>query len=157
MPKDENGIDVPLILEILRRKIRNISGFEVVEDFAIATFSFAKHLIWKDLVDRADQLRHNRLVKHLIDGAGEAYGGGSRLGPAFRPSEIDRRQPSDLVTPLPADSSQLAAVIAASEGGDFILEGPPGTGKSQTIANIVAQCLANGENGSFRRRESGSA
>ena len=49
--------------------------------------------------------------------------------------------PRDLLTPLPADSSQLAAVLAALEGRDFILVGPPGTGKSQTITNIIAQCL----------------
>ena len=59
------------------------------------------------------------------------------------PKDLDRRMhPADLVTPLPADSSQLAAVVAAAEGRDFVLIGPPGTGKSQTIANIIAQCLA---------------
>jgi very-short-patch-repair endonuclease len=35
--------------------------------------------------------------------------------------------------------------MAASEGNDFVLVGPPGTGKSQTIANIISQCLATGK------------
>ena len=145
LPRDQSGIDVPLIFEIMRRKVRDIAGFEVVEELALSTFSFAKYLMWKDLVDRADQLRQNRLVKHLIDGSKETYGETEGNTP-IAPEEIDRRRlPRDLLTPLPADSSQLAAVLASSEGRDFILVGPPGTGKSQTITNIIAQCLGEGK------------
>ena len=74
LPSDNSGIDVPRIFEIMRQKVRDVAGFEVVEELALSTFSFAKHLMWKDLVDRSDQLRQNRLVKHLIDGAEEWYG-----------------------------------------------------------------------------------
>ena len=145
LPRDESGIDVPLIFEIIRRKVRDVAGFEVVDELALSTFSFAKYLMWKDLVDRSDQLRQNRLVKHLIDGSEDTYGE-TEDKPSIAPEEIDlRRLPRDLLTPLPADSSQLAAVLAASEGRDFILVGPPGTGKSQTITNIIAQCLGEGK------------
>ncbi len=145
LPGDDSGIDVPLIFEIFRRKVRDVAGFEVIEELALSTFSFAKYLMWKDLVDRSEQLRHNRLVKHLIDGSEETYGDADDK-PSIAPKEIDRRHlPRDLLTPLPADSSQLAAVLAASEGRDFILVGPPGTGKSQTITNIISQCLGEGK------------
>ena len=144
LPRDQSGIDVERILEIVRRKVRDVAGFEVVEDLALSTFSFAKYLMWKDLVDRADRLRENRLVRHLIDGPEEEYPGRGG-GDAVNESEIDRRHaPGTLYTPLPADSSQLAAVIAAGKGMDFVLVGPPGTGKSQTIANMIAHCLAQG-------------
>jgi len=143
--QDHSGIDITRILETMRRKVRDVAGFEVIEELALSTFSFAKYLMWKDLVDRSEQLRRNRLVNHLIDGAEESYGvtdGGTPVAP----EEIDRRRlPRDLLTPMPADSSQLAAVLTASEGRDFILIGPPGTGKSQTITNIIAQCLAEGK------------
>ncbi len=145
LPRDASGIDVPQIFDIVRRKVRDVPGFEVVEDLALSTFSFAKYLMWKDLVDRADQLRQNRLVRHLIDAPEEAYGEPGE-GAAAAPHEIDRRlAPRDLLAPLPADSSQLAAVVAASEGRDFVLIGPPGTGKSQTIANMIAQFLGIGQ------------
>lgn len=141
LPRDQSGVDVPRVFDIMSRKVSDVPGFEVVEtSCALSTFSFAKHLMWKDLVDRTDKLRENRLVKRLIDGA--EHESGSSGGPLVLPEEIDRRcSPGDLLLPLPADSSQLAAVVAASEGRDFILVGPPGTGKSQTIANMIAQCL----------------
>ena len=145
LPRDHSGIDLPLIFQTMRQKMRDVSGFEVVEELALSTFSFAKYLMWKDLVDRSDQLRRNRLVKHLIDGAEESYGDPNG-GTPIAPGEIDRRRlPQDFLIPMPADSSQLAAVLTASEGRDFILVGPPGTGKSQTITNIIAQCLGEGK------------
>src|SRR5690606_13810762 len=59
------------------------------------------------------------------------------------PRELDASYgPEQTFCPLPVDSSQLSAVMAAAKGKDFVLVGPPGTGKSQTIANLIAQCLA---------------
>ena len=145
LPSDQSGIDVEWILEAMRRRVKDVAHFEVVEELALSTFSFAKYLMWKDLVDRADRLRENRLVSHLIDGPEEEFD--ARIGSeSVNPSDIDRRHsPRSLFAPLPADSSQLAAVIAAANGADFYLVGPPGTGKSQTITNIIAQCLAEGK------------
>ncbi|HSR98853.1 MAG TPA: DUF3320 domain-containing protein, partial [Kofleriaceae bacterium] len=51
----------------------------------------------------------------------------------------------ELIAPLDADASQLAAVAAAAAGASFVLQGPPGTGKSQTIANLVVHCVAQGK------------
>ncbi|MGX9856405.1 DUF3320 domain-containing protein [Limimaricola variabilis] len=145
LPRDDSGYDLPLIFEIMRRKVRDVAGFEVVEDLSMSTFSFAKFLMWKDLVDRTDSLRNSALVKHLVDNPTEPF---LAEGAAALPSaaDVDRRvAPRDLFTPLPADSSQLSAVLAAQDGHDFVLIGPPGTGKSQTIANIISQCLAVGK------------
>lgn len=145
LPRDESGVDVPLVLESMRRAVRDIAGFEVVNETALSTFSFAKYLMWKDLVDRTDALRNNRVVRHLIDNPDTPFEPG--VATAF-PHERDldvTYHPKEIVNPLPADSSQLAAVMAAAEGQDFVLIGPPGTGKSQTITNMIAQCLAAGK------------
>ena len=103
-------------------------------------FSFAKYLMWKDLAERADQLRSSPVVAHLIDTPREPY----RSEIAFPDTRrLDQEfAPQQVFSPLPADSSQLSAVMAAARGKDFVLIGPPGTGKSQTIANLIAQCLA---------------
>lgn len=142
LPKDRSGIDVSGIWRTVRTAVRDIAGFEVVPDVVLGTFSFAKYLMWKDLVDRADQLKESPLVRHLIEREGAPD---IQKGPFPRPEEMDRRvDPGHIFTPLPADSSQLAAVVAAAEGHTFVLDGPPGTGKSQTIANIIAHNLALG-------------
>jgi very-short-patch-repair endonuclease len=144
LPEDESGLDLPKIFEFMRQAVREVPGFEVVEDLALATFSFAKYLMWKDLVDRTDHLRKNRLVKHLIDNPETPFVGVDTDFPL--PEEIDRRvAPKDLMLPLPADSSQISAVLAAAGGHDFVVVGPPGTGKSQTIGNMIAQCMALGK------------
>lgn len=145
LPTDDSGVDVPKVLGRVRRAVRDIPGFEVVEEVAVGSFSFAKYLMWKDLAERVDQLEKNRVVRHLVRDPDKAFS--SDVGsPMPKPFEIDTRyRPVDVVHPLPADSSQLAAVMAASEGHDLVIVGPPGTGKSQTIANLIAQCLSVGK------------
>ena len=44
-----------------------------------------------------------------------------------------------------ADSSQTLAMIRAADGLSIVVEGPPGTGKSQTITNIIAEAGASGK------------
>src|SRR5690606_5591997 len=45
-----------------------------------------------------------------------------------------------------ADSSQHSALIdVLSLKKNLVIEGPPGTGKSQTITNLIAACLADGK------------
>lgn len=142
LPTDESGINVTAVWNIMRHAIRDVPGFEVVPEVALGTFSFAKYLMWKDLVDRADLLKQSPVVRHLVDRDGEA----TRIGDAFpKPEALDATvDPIDLFTPLSADSSQLAAVVASAKGHNFVLDGPPGTGKSQTIANMIAHNLALG-------------
>jgi very-short-patch-repair endonuclease len=140
LPKDETGIDVASVWKAVSHAVKDIKGWEVTEEVVLAMFSFAKHLMWKDLAERTDQLRQNAVVRHLIDTPRESY----PAGVAFPdPRNLDRDfAPEQTFLPLPADSSQLSAVMAAVGGKDFVLIGPPGTGKSQTIANLIAQCLA---------------
>ena len=140
LPRDESGLDIAGIWKRVRSSIKDIRGWEVSEDVVLSMFSFAKYLMWKDLSDRTDDLRKSPVVAHLIDSPREPY-------PSTTPFPETRRldadyPPQKVFSPLPADSSQLSAVMAAARGKDFVLIGPPGTGKSQTIANLIAQCLA---------------
>src|SRR5204863_7536522 len=62
------------------------------------------------------------------------------------PEELDEKtRPQDTHHILDADSSQHAAIVAATRGASLVLDGPPGTGKSQTIANVIAEFLAAGK------------
>jgi hypothetical protein len=140
MPKDEHGLDVAGIWKKVSTAVKDIKGWEVVEDVVLSTFSFAKYLMWKDLAERTEQLKLNPVVRHLIETPREHYA--STVAFPNVKSLDTELPPQEMFCPLPADSSQLAAVVAASRGKDFVLIGPPGTGKSQTISNLIAQCLA---------------
>jgi very-short-patch-repair endonuclease len=144
LPTDESGIDVERIWNIVRRAVRDMPGFEVTADIALGTFSFSKYLMWRDLVDRSEQLMQNDVVRHLLH---HKLGGSvlQSVGEFPKPKDLDAVvEPGELFTPLSADSSQLAAVVASAKGHSFVLDGPPGTGKSQTIANMIAHNLALG-------------
>lgn len=140
LPKDESGLDVAGIWKTVSSSIKDIKGWEVVEDVVLASFSFAKYLMWRDLTERTEQLKQNPVVRHLIDTPRDSYQSAIEFPEVRR---LDAELPvKETFCPLPADSSQLSAVVAGSKGKDFVLIGPPGTGKSQTIANLIAQCLA---------------
>ena len=140
LPKDEHGLDIHGIWRQVSLAVKEIKGWEVSEEVILPTFSFAKYLMWKDLVDRTDQLKQNTVVKHLIETPRDPH----LSSVAFPEPRVldDNHSPQETFCPLPADSSQLSAVMAAAKGKDFVLIGPPGTGKSQTISNLIAQCLA---------------
>lgn len=140
LPRDDAGIDISGIWNRVRLAIKDIRGWEVSEDVVLSMFSFSKYLMWKDMTDRADDLRKSPVVAHLIDTPREPFVSSIPF-PDARRLDADYT-PQQIFSPLPADSSQLSAIMAAVKGKDFVLIGPPGTGKSQTIANLIAQCLA---------------
>ncbi len=143
LPRDDSGLDITGIWKRVRAAIRDIPGWEISEDVVLSMFSFAKYLMWKDLSERTDDLRKSPVVAHLLDTPREPYPASISF-PEARTLDRDYT-PDKVFSPLPADSSQLSAVMAAAKGKDFVLIGPPGTGKSQTIANLIAQCLADGK------------
>lgn len=143
LPTDANGLDVPQIFTLLRRAIRELPGWEVTEDCSLGIFSFSKYLMWKDMTDRRDALLKNPVVAHIASGERGTFPEQTDFpDPAALDAEVDPRK---VFTPLSADSSQLSAVLAAARGKSFVLIGPPGTGKSQTIANMIAHCLGHGK------------
>ena len=113
LPADESGVDVTRVWNIVRHAVRDVPGFEVSEDLVVGTFSFAKYLMWKDLADRTEQLKANAVVRHLIERAEPSFSGGSEFP---KPERLDDEvDPAELFMPLPADSSQIAAVVASGE------------------------------------------
>ena len=139
LEEDDSGVNVSLILQKFRDAASRYDGWKVTEEVWLSSFSFEKFIMWNDLKNHAQALLENPLVSHLVNHPGTRYGNAELI----TPEEIDEKFPySDIYAPLSADSSQLSAVLSAAQGKTFILHGPPGTGKSQTIANIIAECLA---------------
>ncbi|MFT7651227.1 MAG: very-short-patch-repair endonuclease [Candidatus Azotimanducaceae bacterium] len=142
LPTDDSGVDVPRIWQVFREQVRDLDGWEVVSDASISELQFKKHLMWKDLEFQTENILNNNNVKRLID---RSNAKNDELEFPDKKTLDDKYDPIETFCPLDADSSQLAAVYAATEGKSFVIEGPPGTGKSQTIVNILANCAAVGK------------
>ena len=122
--------------------IQDRKEWSISTDVALGIFSFSKIVIWKDLTDHFEEFRLHPFVAHLAARKG-LYDDGVQV---FPQEEVERHiHPDRLFCPLSADSSQLAAVLYSELGKSFVLHGPPGTGKSQTITNIIAHNLALGK------------
>ena len=89
--------------------------------------------MWKDIRNNWELFAKNPVVNHLI------HGSNATLQQDLPPFE------GEVLTPFDCDESQAEAVRWALEGRSFVLEGPPGTGKSQTIANLIAASMAEGK------------
>ena len=141
LPTDDSGVDVARVMQIFRQTLKDMKGWEVREETRIGLFSFGKFIMWNDMTVRQDDLRKNQLVNHLIEGGG-LFDDGIEV---FPPEEIAQHLDlKNLCCPMSADSSQLTAVVYSGMGKSFVLHGPPGTGKSQTITNIIAHNLSLG-------------
>ena len=138
LPKDAHGIDVSLVLHLVREAVKEQTEWEVVEDSVLGIFSFSKFVMWNDIHSHDAAVMENPIISSLVEG---------RLMMADEGDPIDARQldatmrPEKMALPVDTDSSQLEAVAESERGRSFILFGPPGTGKSQTITNLIANAL----------------
>lgn len=137
---DAAGIDLHAAFSAVRQAMIDAKRpFVVDETVHLGILQFAKFRLWKDLDDNWEQLAENTLVSHLIGSPNEAF-----VDAVPAPVDVDLDALTSQV-PVSADSSQLEAVVEAVAGRTFVLEGPPGTGKSQTITNLLARSLASGK------------
>lgn len=142
LPTDDSGVDVSLIYSIIRNSIKNQPKWDVEEQAILGLFSFNKFIMWNDIHNNSDKLKENEVVSSLINGKIEWKINGTKVDT----KELDKKlSPSDIILPISADSSQLEAIYEAANGKNFILHGPPGTGKSQTITNLIANALYKGK------------
>ncbi|MCP1660119.1 DUF4011 domain-containing protein [Neisseria perflava] len=110
----------------------------------LALLNFSKQAMYQDL-DPKNWPEHASLESHPLIKQLFAVSGKERSEKVTRPEEYQLDEMPDIHTKFPiiydADSSQHSALIDAVEGKNLVIEGPPGTGKSQTITNLIAACL----------------
>jgi hypothetical protein len=138
MPElDEHGIDVDRMLADVRGRLSeaNIASVVVEETSHLAVLNFANFRLWKDMRDHWRVFMGNEVVRHLVERPFESF-----EDPAV--AATAGQAPVDVLCPTEVDESQLEAVRWAVEGRSFVIEGPPGAGKSQTITNLLAACIA---------------
>jgi superfamily I DNA and/or RNA helicase/very-short-patch-repair endonuclease len=139
IPKDDHGADVKRVLTTMRRLIMPMKNWDVYETASIGLFSFSKFVMWNDLVNNSEELKKNKVVKSLIEGNYLGEDNQTMNKPVT--AEVDEEE--TVFAPLSFDSTQLEAILAAGDNNSFVLHGPPGSGKSQTITNMISHALAN--------------
>lgn len=133
-PHDDHGIDVRKVFAIIRKAVMKQSKWDIVETSHIGHFSFTQFLMWNDIHSRSDLLEKNKIVHSLITGG--------ITWDTTIPEEVETDIP---YLPVQVDESQLRAINMAANDVSFVLHGPPGTGKSQTITALIANALTKGK------------
>lgn len=139
-PVDGHGLDIPGLLRETREQIV-ASGvrLSVESHVRLAMLQFSTLEMWRDVSENWKRFTKNPLVKHLVETPSELF-----LDPVVAPA-IEATDEATHFLPVPVDGSQLKAISWATTGRTFVLEGPPGTGKSQTITNMIADALGHGK------------
>lgn len=137
---DEHGIDLRSTLQGVRDRLRQAGWDDVVAPTVhLGLFRFSTYRMWKDLEDHWATIAANPLVAHLMEGGRQGFV--DPEGPDDKDLDIDQAVQN---LPLAADSTQARVVADAVAGRSLVVEGPPGTGKSQTVANLIFRALATG-------------
>ncbi len=132
------------LFDRIRKEASAVAGFGIRPRTVLGTFSYAKLPMVNDLNANLDALITHDVVA-AIAGHRPAQVALSSAGNEVDLTDPDRRPPIDEFLVLDADSSQSYAINAAVAGQSVVVSGPPGTGKSQTITNLIASLVARGQ------------
>lgn len=138
LPMKGDAIDVLKVFSKVRSAIMREKKWDVKESAVLGLFSFSKFIMWSDLTQNMEEFKKSSMVSSLLSGKLEFP-----FEPIQRTEDFieEERGSETVIYPVSSDSSQSLAVLAAKAGKTFVLHGPPGTGKSQTITNIIANAL----------------
>ena len=135
---NETGLDIKYILAAVRKAVMEQEKWDVIEESTIGIFEFSRFVIWNDLRTNREKMAENPLISSLITGKLSS-------GMEDVAESVGELSSEEVALPISADSSQLAAINESISGKSFVLHGPPGTGKSQTITNIISNALFHGK------------
>lgn len=139
-----NGFDPYPVYAALGHACERVPEFEITPRLVLGTFSYAKLPMVADLALQGATLADHDVVAALA--GDESALAAVRL--RVPDSEPDP-DPEHEYLVLDADSSQHAAIDAVRAGAHLVIKGPPGTGKSQTIVNLIASLAAEGKSTLF--------
>lgn len=144
----DDVVDVASYLDDLRKVIKDQPGFTVRNRLSLALLSFTNMLLVRDLDPKKwpQSGEMNTLIDHPIVQKvfGTSADDGGYGDAVDHPVEDGPGTKVQLV--FDADSSQHSALVdALFEKKNLVIEGPPGTGKSQTISNLIAASIAEGK------------
>lgn len=137
---EEEGV-VSDFLDNLAIEISQLDSWEVINESYLGLFSFSKIALYHDLIRYKEKIKEHPVIGNVA--SNETIYSDESFNEIYKIDSNENALESYQV--LDADSSQQEAAITAKKGYSFVMQGPPGTGKSQTITNIIAECLAVGK------------
>jgi len=141
---DEPEGNLQAVLDLLAARAKKVAGFTAVTFAVIGNFAFQKLAMVKDLEARAAELASNDVVAAIAgDTAARRILSTSHVD--IDPKALDAVPPANEFAVMEADSSQQCAISGIVAGQSAVVHGPPGTGKSQTITNLIATLAATGK------------
>ena len=141
---DKNGVDVRQVMATMRQCIMSRPRWDVLDEAVLGLFSFSKFVMWNDIHNNADQLALHPVIQALASNKVVDFADDGQE-PADARQLDQSAAPDEFAIPVDVDSSQFEAIVDSGRGKSFVLHGPPGTGKSQTITNIIANALFQGK------------
>lgn len=136
--------EIQATIDWLAKESARVPGFTTSRRFVLANFTYAKLPMVRDLEGSEEQLVAHDLIAALAGDAEarDAVRGESPPSDAMPTAELPS---ADEFLVLDADSTQSYAINAVLGGRNLIVRGPPGTGKSQSIANLIGSLVARGK------------
>ena len=143
---DDEGevFDLAPAFAALAQAASAVPGFTIAARWLVGNFAFQKMALVKDLQQLLQPLARHDIVAGIAgdrQAADIARGDRARVDPA----SFDRASPEHEFLIRDADSSQQQAIAATLRQQNGVISGPPGTGKSQTISNLIAEMVAHGK------------
>ncbi len=143
MPDEKSGIDI--YFQSVVNAISEKKDWNVLSEISLDFFNFKKFVMYKDLDPAAwpENLSpaNHPLIEQIFNPTSDP-----RNQQSFSENDVDLRlSAKDTYHIMDADSSQIAVIEDVKAGKNLVVEGPPGTGKSQTITNIIAELLVQGK------------
>ena len=143
LPQYEGGSIEKYLEKIPKASPRSMGEWKVRRQVAFGVFPSARMAMYHDLDTSTGQdvLSQNEVISKIF--GGPSTGESSHFDFA-KEYEIDQPKIESKVPRLvmDADSSQFSAMVDIADGKNLAVEGPPGTGKSQTIVNVIAAAIA---------------
>ena len=146
----EQGVEIPNFEEFeseqdlieyfkeIESIISNKPGWKISKDIFLSSFNFKKFVMFKDLnLDNWAGIENNP-IKSLFYVDERNFDSDDDI-------DLNSINSTETYNVVDADSSQLAVLEEAKKGKNLVVEGPPGTGKSQTIVNLIAELMARGQ------------